>query len=79
MEPETKELYSFTLNREDRVVIRGRASVIDDRLYAVFDGPIEEMLDKLAICAAHLVCVMEKNRGAESGRLRGFYQNEEEE
>lgn len=79
MEPETNELYSFTLKQEDRVVIRGRASVIDDRLYAVFDGPIEEMLDKLAICAAHLVCVMEKNRRAGAGRLPGFYQDEEEE
>ena len=28
MDPETNELYSFTFQREDRVVIRGRASVV---------------------------------------------------
>ena len=78
MELETKELYSFTLKREERVVIRGRGSVIDNRLYAVFDGPIEEMLDKLALCAAHLVTVMEESREVD-GRVRGFYRDEEEE
>lgn len=77
MEPETKELYSFTLVREDRVVIRGRGSVIDNRLYAMFDGPVEEMLDKLALCAAHLANCMERDRGVD-GRVQGFYRDEEE-